>query len=69
LTKLTAEQSLESASRELSANIELLNRIIYTQPNASQLPVAFATNSLYVLERNQAGNRESYLAVLLPVLR
>lgn len=31
--------------------------------------MAYASNSLYVLERNGAGNREDYEKVLLPLLR
>jgi hypothetical protein len=33
------------------------------------LPVAFATNTLYVLERNGLGAREAYEKVLLPIIR
>ena len=33
------------------------------------MPVAFATNALYVLERNGAGDREQYERVILPILR
>ena len=33
------------------------------------LPVAFATNALYILERNGGLSRESYESLLLPVLR
>ena len=39
------------------------------RPDPSQVPVAFATNSLYVLERNGGAGREAYLSVLLPILR
>lgn len=33
------------------------------------MPVAFATNTLYVLERNGGGSRDEYERVLLPILR
>ena len=33
------------------------------------MPVAFATNALYVFERNGGGSREEYDRVILPVLR
>lgn len=33
------------------------------------LPVAFASNALYVLERNGGGEREYYDRLLLPLLR
>jgi hypothetical protein len=33
------------------------------------LPVAFATNTLYVLERNGASAREAYERLLIPVIK
>jgi hypothetical protein len=46
-----------------------LNKLLYIANNTSNLPVAFAANALYVLERNGGGVREYYDDVLLPVLR
>lgn len=33
------------------------------------MPVAFASNALYILERYGLGNKEDYERVLLPILR
>lgn len=32
-------------------------------------PIAFATNALYVLERNGGGSHEDYEKLILPILR
>lgn len=37
--------------------------------NVENLPVAFASNALYILERNNMGNKEYYENLLLPVLK
>lgn len=35
----------------------------------ADLPVAFASNTLYVLERNNAGSRDSYSKLLIPIIK
>lgn len=48
-------------------NLERLIKILNLEK--SNLPVAFASNALYILEKNGLGNREEYERVLLPILR
>ena len=69
ITRKTTEESLVSVNKEISRDLDLLHRIIYIRPDATQVPIAFATNSLYIFERNGGANREAYLDVLLPILR
>ena len=40
-----------------------------TNTSNTNFPVAFASNALYILERNGLGNNEEYERVLLPVLK
>ena len=69
ITRLTTEDFLKKVNVEINRDLELLHRIIYVKPDPTQVPVAFATNSLYVLERNGGLDREAYLSALLPILR
>ena len=41
----------------------------FLDPSKQNLPVAFAANALYVLERNGAGSPDCYSRVILPVLK
>jgi hypothetical protein len=77
LTAQYAEKSLGSVDLDLKESLTQLQNMLYvlqpSQPGAKlpDLPVAFATNALYSLERNGAGaaTREVYESLLLPVLR
>ena len=46
-----------------------MQKALYVSKGSENLPVAFASNALYVLERNGGGNRDDYEKVLLPILR
>ena len=76
LSQNTTEKSLSSVNDDLVKAIPTLQNTLYVlQPQAGgkvpDLPVAFASNALYVLERNGAGaeTREAYEHLLLPILR
>jgi hypothetical protein len=80
VNKLSAqfsEKSLTNVNQDLKESIAQLQNMLYvllpSQPGAKlpDLPVAFATNTLYVLERNGAGavTRDAYENLLLPVIR
>jgi len=77
LTAQFAEKSLGSVDQDLKESIAQLQNMLYvlqpSQPGAKlpDLPVAFATNALYALERNGAGaaSRDAYEGLLLPVIR
>lgn len=68
-TRTSTEESLKLVNEDISSNLQHLNRFLVVRPEASKLPVAFATNALYVFERNGGASREDYEQVLLPVLR
>jgi len=60
LTQHATEKSLGAVNEDLSKTIPALQNMLYVlQPQQNgkvpDLPVAFATNALYVLERNGAG--------------
>lgn len=63
------QKSLQSVRGDLSVNLNLLDRLLYVTNQSHDLPVAFASNALYILERNGGGNREYYDNILLPILR
>lgn len=69
-----AEKSLASVTEDLKANLQNLESVLYVltpsdKNKAADLPVAFASNTLYVLERNGAGSRDSYNSLLIPILK
>jgi hypothetical protein len=77
LTSPITDKSLTSVSEDLSKSVTQLQNMLWVlQPqdpasNVPDLPVAFATNALYSLERNGAGarSREAYERLLLPIIR
>ena len=46
-----------------------LERALYVSKEGVDLPVAFAANALYVMERFQCGNRQYYEDILLPIIK
>lgn len=68
-------KSLTNINEDLNSTIPKLQNILYVlqpqQPGDKirDLPVAFASNALYVLERNGATQRDAYENLLLPILR
>ena len=69
LSKFTNEQSLLACRKDLLQGLQSLEKLLYILTEKDDLPVAFATNTLYVLERNGLGERSIYEKVLLPTLR
>ena len=77
LTDNFSKKSLFSINDDLNQTLPQLQNILYVlQPQRADaklpdLPVAFATNTLYVLERNGTGQaaREAYERLLLPTIR
>jgi hypothetical protein len=76
LSQNATEKSLSAVNEDLLKTIPALQNMLYVlQPQQNgrvpDLPVAFASNALYVLERNGAGPevREGYENLLLPILR
>lgn len=61
--------NLQEIRFDINKHLEQLNRILNISKGDEDLPVAFATNALYVLERNGAGDHEQYSRILLPVLK
>jgi hypothetical protein len=54
-SKLTGDynqQAVNSIRRDLEDGLRVLNRLFYIDNEKANLPVAFATNTLYVLARN-----------------
>jgi len=54
----------------LDLGLQQLHKLLYIASDSSKLPVAFASNALYVLERTEHPERaQFYESLLLPVLR
>jgi len=51
---------LNEVRNDLDKNLTYLQRILYISKGNEDLPVAFAANALYVLERNAVGSKEDY---------
>ena len=62
------QKGLDAVSKELGEFLPELQKMLIVH-NKQNLPVAFASNALYVLEKFGAGNTEEYAKVLLPVLK
>ena len=77
LTDHFSVKSLTNINEDLTSTLPKLQNMLYVlQPQQhnedeklTDLPVAFASNALYVLERNGATQREAYEKLLLPILR
>ena len=68
-SKPIVKQSLDAVRNDLEEGLKTLDRILNISTATQDLPVAFATNALYVLERNGATDRSYYETILLPILR
>lgn len=76
LTLPTTQKSLSAVQDDLTKVLPALQNMLYVLRPAENkqvpdLPVAFATNALYILERNSVGQqvRDVYEGLLLPVLK
>lgn len=76
MTSAFSEKSLGKVAEDLQQTLPQLANLLYVlQPSQGQtapdLPVAFATNTLYVLERNGLGERvrDTYENLLIPIIR
>jgi len=67
----TFEGNLEACTLDLNENMESLDRIFRIDNTEDNLPVAFATNAMYVLARNRpsASSREIIEKRLLPIVK
>lgn len=68
-SKSTNESSLEVCRKDLQDGLESLERLLYISNNTHDLPVAFASDAIYVLERNGHGDRSFYEDILIPILK
>jgi len=76
LTTGVTQKSLQMCADELKESLPVLANTLYVLTPAEDkavpdLPVAFATNSLYVLEKHGLGGlaRESYAKLLIPIIK
>lgn len=61
--------SLSHVKEDITQTLPYLSKILYITNENLDYPVAFASNALYVLERNNASCRDDYEKTLLPILR
>lgn len=69
-----ATKSLAAVDEDIQAHLKDLESVLYVLEPAegkrlTDLPVAFASNTLYVLERNSVGARDSYSKLLIPIIK
>ena len=69
ISKSSNETGLKECRKDLLKGLSFLQRIFYTCKGTEDFPVAFATNALYIMERNGGGNTEDYEKILFPILR
>lgn len=68
--KNTNQAFLLDVRKDITENLVHLERILSVGKGDEDLPVAFAANALYILERNGAGyTEEDYSKILLPLLK
>ena len=61
---------LDSVRIDIDEHLKNLHKILRVSKGNEELPVAFAANALYILERNESGyTAEDYSALLLPLLK
>jgi hypothetical protein len=66
----TSKGQLDEAERDIQAHLRLLERQLTVLDIAKHnLPVALASNAIYILERNNAGSKEHYERVIVPLLK
>ena len=63
------EKSLKQVTQDLNEHMEFLNKILYIQKKNADFPIAFVTNTLYILERNGISCRDTYENFLLPIIK
>ena len=70
LNAATTQSALKELNKDVETNLNHLSKLLFVlTPELNDLPVAFASNALYVLERNGLTDRENYERLLLPVLK
>ena len=69
LTRDANKKWLIECKKDLAVGLKDLAKIFYVTQGEVDLPVAFATNALYVSERNGGFARDDYERLLLPLLR
>jgi hypothetical protein len=61
-------KSIQKSHEQTAQNIESLRSLLRMHKDNHDLPVAFASNALYVLERNDARTEDVYDSVLIPII-
>ncbi len=69
VTRDLTKESLKCCKKDIEKGMVALRKVLYVSNENIDLPVAFASNAIYVLERNGGGETEDYQKVLLPTLR
>jgi hypothetical protein len=65
----TNESFLKEVNKDIEEHLVHLHRLLTVSTGKEDVPVAFAANALYVLERNNVNyNKEEYYKILLPVI-
>lgn len=60
---------LSSINFELDEGLSALQKMFYVDNKDHDLPVAFATNAMYVLAKNQSADQAIIVNHLLPILK
>mgnify|MGYP006094115485 FL=1 len=60
---------MKSVNYELDEGLSALEKMFYVENKEHDTPVAFATNALYVMAKNQSANPAVINNHLLPILK
>jgi hypothetical protein len=70
LSKNTNQTSLEHCRQDITEALKDLEKALYVSNEKNDLPVAFASNALYIIERNNGtALRGYYDKIILPILK
>ena len=69
ISRKTNEEGLKLCRKDIQENMKYLERALYVSKEGVDLPIAFATNALYVMERFNCGNRDYYDNILIPTIK
>lgn len=64
-----SQELLKSVNFELDEGLTALEKMFYIENKEHEVPVAFVTNALYVMAKNQSANPAVINNHLLPILK
>ena len=60
---------MKDCQKDTSDHLDLLERLCEINKNMKDLPIAFSTNTFYLLEKHGRHNPDFYTKVLIPAIK